>query len=126
MAMTSIDKNIKEIVDFIKFHYKSVFPKQEKDLKKAIEGHINYGTYIVLKDDKGIAAVCRWNVKGTIAHVLDLIVRPDVQRKGLIKYVTALGWKKFPYLKWITFERELKYQGREIKYYPIKRLVGRI
>lgn len=115
--------DIQEIFDFVKQNYRAFY--KESELKKAIKGHINFGTYVVLRDDKGIAAVCRWNIAGNVAHVLDLILRKDVKGRGLIKYVTALGWKKFPYLKWITFERGVKYPGRDLKYYPIKRFVGR-
>lgn len=121
--MTKSAQDIKEILAFVKANYRSFY--KEADLKKAIIGHLKFGTYIVLKDSSGIAAVCRWNVRGPVAEVLDLIIRKDASRKGLIKYVTAMGWKKFPYLKWIAFEREMKYPGRPLKYYPIKRFVGR-
>lgn len=117
-------QEIQEIIDFVQKNYKVPYENME-DLKKAIEGHIKYGTFVVLRDDKGIAAVCRWNIKSTVAHVIDLVIRKDLRGKGLIKYVVTLGWKKFPFLKWVIFEREQKRDNTESKYYPMSRLLGR-
>lgn len=92
-------------------------------LRKAIEKHIEYGTITVLQDRKGISALLRFDIVGECLHVLDLIVRQDLERQGMIKLITLETWHKFPYLRFFRFERAKKYHNRPPRAYKISKLI---
>lgn len=114
---------IEKLADFIHRYAQRAFPHDE--LLEILEGHIKFNTLIVLRDEKGIAAVCRFNVEGATAFVIDLIVRTDAENEGLIGYITAIGWQRFPYLRYVRFERPTKYPDRAPRVYPIHRLLNK-
>ena len=80
----------------------------ENDIKK----HLEYGTITILTDDKGISGVMRFNMEGECCHVLDLIVRKDLERNNMIKTIAIKSWAKFPHAKFYRFERKHKYPYR--------------
>ncbi len=103
--------------------YLTYRPMTDKEiLRRALENHAKYHTLTVLQDDKGISGMLRFNVIGECASILDLIVRQDMQRKGMIKLLTINSWHKFPFLRFFRFERD-KYKCRKQKFYSISKLL---
>ena len=74
----------------------------------AIGEHLKYGTIEVIKVKDDIVAFGRFNIDGLNALILDVVIRPDHRRKKLMKLMLLRGWKRFPFVKYIQFERGLK------------------
>src|SRR5688572_7935058 len=93
----------------------------KKELRKAIEQHIQYRTITVLTDQKGISGMVRFNVFGDCASICDLLIRDGLENKGLIKLLVIESWHKFPYLQFFRFERQRKYKNRPMRAYRLAR-----
>lgn len=118
-----MNKEIQEILKFVKPYLPSGY--YPKGFGKEIEKHVLFNTFVILKDKENkIFALCRFNVLGVTAEVLDLFIREDMRHKRVIKLVTAHGWSKFPFLKFITYQRESKYPYRTPRIYKIKDILG--
>ena len=115
---------IEEIVDFIVKYS----PYKDRELiKQYIELHIKYKTCIVVYEGNEIIAVARWNISpsGTIAFVLDTIIKEGYRNNGMMIKLIEKGtsiWKSVKYLAW---ERGWKYPDREQKIYSLKQLLKR-
>lgn len=99
------DKELKKIVDFVMKY--STYTDRET-IAEYIQQHWQYKTAFVVYDaNNEIAAVCRWNVSpsGTVATVLDLIIREDWRNKNLMRQLLTKALWTFPKLKYISFER---------------------
>ena len=125
--------NIDAIADFvIKYSPekkgKSQYIEENKEkIKEVITQHINYKTCIVVHDLDGVAVVCRWNISrsGTIAHILDLIIKPEYRNKRYINRLLIKGLKLYPDVKFLEWERETKYPNRERQYFPVDKILKR-
>lgn len=100
---------VTEIADFYLAH-KNYFGRE--NLEEAIRDHIRFNTITVLKDEKGISGIMRFNMHGDCCHVLDLIVRKDLERRNMIRLIAIHSWAKFPYANYYRFERKRKYPYR--------------
>lgn len=96
-------------------------------VKKYILQHLEWRTIFVIKDGEDVMAVCRWNIEdnGKTAKVLDLYVREDCRGKKVIQLLTKRVLHIFPTLKQISFERQIKYPGREFRTISINRILQR-
>jgi hypothetical protein len=87
------------------------------------EEHEKYGTSEAYMVDGKPVACARCNIVGYIANILDLFC---VDKKYSIKAMRWFGVKlreRFPYVKYIRFERRPKYPLREVKVYKLERLM---
>ena len=92
--------------------------KDTQKLRTYIQLHFGFNTILVLKDSKGITAVARWNEdEYGIAHILECAVRKDKRSYGFIKSLIAYGLSKYPHIKKMVWEREIKYPNRKQKEY---------
>ncbi len=110
---------IEEITDFI---MENTTYTNKQSVLDCIAGHMLYGTFSLIEDDKGISAYCRWNFTTTdTVHILDLIIRKDVRRSGLMRDVIVDGLAKFPKSEYIVFERGYDdgLQNKKMKKYKI-------
>jgi hypothetical protein len=111
---------IEQIEEFY-IHFK---PKTNKDiLHGVLMKHLEYKTLIVANDEKGITGLMRFNVNGECAHILDLIVREDIDSPSFIRLLASRAWHRFPYVRYYRFERELKYPGQKPKAHRITALL---
>ena len=108
--------NIDKITDFV-LSYAMQYTTQPKELCYAvIKKHLEYKTIIVFYDnpeDQNIVAVCRWNVEGDTAYILDLIIAPKYRKIGLrlMKFMLRKGLEMYPcvtQLKWQRATRDDK------------------
>jgi len=112
------------IVKFVKKYAPQY--QDEEAIRRVIEQHLKYRTCIVIWDKDEVIAVCRWNVWGiSTAHILDLIIHPKYRRKRLITRMLIMGLKMYPQVKFISFERLMKYPDREQRVYSIKQFLRR-
>ena len=74
----------------------------------AIGEHLKYHTIEVIKVRDEIIAFGRFNIDGLNALILDVVIRPDYRNQRLMKLMLLRGWKRFPFVKFIQFERGLK------------------
>ena len=125
--------NIDAIADFvIKYSPKkegvSQYIEENKEkIKEVIVQHINYKTCIILNDLDGVAGVCRWNISdsGTVATILDLIIAPKYRNKRYINRLLIKGLRMYPNVKFLEWEREIKYPNRERQYFPVDKILKR-
>ena len=89
----------------------------------AIGEHLKYGTIEVIKVKDDIVAFGRFNIDGLNALILDVVIRPDYRRKKLMKLMLLRGWKRFPFIQTLQFERGLK-DKRTRRIYMTKFLLG--
>lgn len=94
--------------------------KNKEELRIAIKEHINFNTIDSLERLGKLTAVVRYNISqdGRTAHVLDMAIARGEDGQKVIRYFVARGWSRFPSLKFVRFERELKYD-RPQREYPI-------
>jgi len=109
--------------EFILAYGNVSYPKEE--LEKNIEGFIKNNTLVVLEDKSEIVAVCLWNNNDDIAEIEEIVIHPKHRKKGLMKYICVLGVEKFPFLKWLKFCRDRKYEGREPRMIEIAKFIRR-
>lgn len=101
--------------------------KEREKIKEYTVKHIFYKTCIIVRDEDGIAAVCRFNISpsGKIAHILDLIIKPKYRNKNFIKRLLIKGLRIWPQVEFLQWEREMKYPDREQRFYPVARMLKR-
>ena len=118
-------RDIKDIVDFIladKNYANQPVPIVQDYVKK----HLEYGTFLTVRDEQGLVAVARWNWENsTTVFILDVIVRKDYRKPQIMRQLVALGASKNPKCRFIKFERTFKYPNREPKIYSIDKLLKR-
>lgn len=107
------------IVDFIIYHMGG----DKAQLSKDILRHREFDTITVVEDKKGIAGIARFNVHGETAHVLQTVIREDIKGLGILRLLVARSWHKFPYLRFITFNRKLKYQNKPMTAHRLSEFV---
>ena len=112
---------LKKVVAFVKEHLKY---DDEKLILNVIEKHREYGTIDCgFNKDGSVRYVVRWNIDGDVAHILDFAVEKKWRSIRMLKYVLLKNLARFPYVKFISFERDVKYPGRKQKMYAIKDIV---
>jgi hypothetical protein len=111
------DRELDKIIDFV---IKYSPHKDREKIKDYVLQHFQYKTAFVGFDDLGeITFVCRWNIEGRIANILDLYIREDWRGKNLIKQLLWKGLWLFPYVRFIKFERQKKYPNRKPRLYAV-------
>lgn len=114
---------ILQLVDFVTQNYKP-YTGQERQIEKIIKECIKYRTADYGTDEKGIVYAVRFTILEGCEEGLvnDLIIRKDYRnKKGLIKYIIARCWTRFPHAKRIKFLRVDKYPYRKEKVYDLIR-----
>jgi hypothetical protein len=115
------EREIRRIVKFIKDNGGQTYKDFDKDeLAGVVDLHLQYGTCMIIRDGKNnICAVARWNISGTTAEVLDVIVRKDYRNKNFLKMMLGVGITKYPYVRFLKFQRGIKYPGRKHRIYSV-------
>lgn len=100
---------ILEVVDFVVQNFPS-YTGQERKIEQIVRQHMIYRTIGCGSINGKLAYVLIYDIDHEwIATVKNLIIRKDLRGKpGLIRYVTAIEWKKWPQIVGIRFKRELK------------------
>ena len=89
-------------------------------VKGLLEGHLQHNTLLVLKDFRGIYAICRWNMDTVdVAHIIDVAVRKDKRYRNILVKLINEGLKCFPLAKYLRFKRGFKH--KKLKLIPINR-----
>jgi GNAT superfamily N-acetyltransferase len=114
---------LNKIVDFIQ-----KYAPQYKDrelIKEYITLHLEYKTFFVVYDGEEVAAVCRWNIDGGRATILDFYVREDWRNKDLIRQLLQKGLWLFPQVMEIGFERGMRDNDKGIRFYKVSKILKR-
>jgi hypothetical protein len=116
------DKELDKVIDFIQ-KYAPQYQDREKIREYTLE-HFNYKTtFVGLDDNKEVTFVCRWNIDGDVADILDLYIREDYRNKKLIQQLLQRGIWIFPMVRFIRFERNKKYPNREKSLIPVEKIL---
>ena len=120
-------QRIPEIVKFVKDHGKGIFNYPDAQLIDIFMQHINFGTLIVMDDDKGITVVERWNyIDENIFYSLDTVIRPDCRNVSQIKALMKYGVENSIYSKTLRYVLYRKGQHMELGYriHDIEKFLG--
>ena len=114
---------IKDIVNFIYDNGDGNYDKFTSDeLLSIVNKHIEYKTFLELRDPKGLVAVARWNwVNENTVEILDCVVRPNYRSRQIIRYLIDLGFKNNLKAEYMIFKRGYKYPNRKPRIYKIRR-----
>jgi hypothetical protein len=107
---------------------KAQYIEEDRDkIKGQVIKHIQYKTCVILRDMDGIAAVCRYNISpsGAVAHILDLIIKPEYRNKIFFKRLLIKGLRIWPQVRFLEWERLSKYPNRERKFYSVAKMLKR-
>jgi hypothetical protein len=110
------------IVDFF-FDNCPYLGMTREQLAEDIKKHIEYGTIVVLKDEKGIVGATNFNLDGDTAHIINTAVRQDLRNQDVLVEMLKFGFKKFPHGKFLIFDRQ-KTGNKNIKI-PIELILGK-
>ena len=95
-------------------------------IKNFARQHIDYKTIIIVRDEEGILAVCRWNMPTKEeAYILGLVIRKGHTYRQLIKRILLKGLEMYPDAKYLIWERLKKYPNREQRKYLISDILRR-
>ena len=108
-----------EVTAFVKT-FKPGWDKQ--DILRAVLKHLEFETIFYVRDKQGFAGVLSLNITGNTAFVLDLFIRKDCERKGIIKYLAIEGWKRWRCCTHFVFQRPEKYPQRKPRAYELRKL----
>lgn len=115
--MLRLDKVVNFVIQYLKYN-------DRESIISVIEEHRKYGTIDCEFDKSGeVMFVCRWNVDGEVAHVLDFAVAEKWRGIKTLKYVLLKNLMRFPQVKYLSFERGRKYPDRKRKLYAIKDII---
>jgi len=101
-----------ELISMLYTYLFNTYGMGKIEVDETLNLHKEYETFVVI-DGKGYA---RFNIKGTIAYIMDCVVID-----GGLKTLRKLCWigkDKFPYLKTIKFERQLK-KRKNMRYFKL-------
>lgn len=94
-----------------------------EDLKKTIQQHLDYNTCEVIEKNDIIIAMCRYNIDGNNAVVIDCLVHPEYRNKKLIKLMLIKGLRKFPYVTNIKYQRQV-FNDDDWRDYGVRNFLG--
>ena len=120
-------QRVPEIIAFVREHGKGILEYPDAQLIDIFIQHINYGTLIVMDDDKGIAVVERWNyIDEAIFFSLDTVIRPDCRKVSQIKALMKYGVENSIYSKTLRYVLYRKGQHMELGYrvHDIEKFLG--
>ena len=122
--MDSYTKEVNEIVEFIQNEGEGLYSQMhEEELKDTITKHLEYGTALVIRDKKGIAAVARWNWQGEhTVIILDVVIKKGYRGYRFILQTIAMGISKNPNCHYLVFERGRK-ANNKMRTYKVSNLL---
>ena len=116
------EEQLDKIASFVQ-RYAPQYTDREK-LREYILKHFEYKTAFVGFDKLNeVAFVCRWNVEGDTATMLDFYIREDHRRKDIFPKLLKQGLYLFPQVKFLRYERFVKYPGRKFTVIPIEKFL---
>jgi hypothetical protein len=120
-----MELSIDEIVDFAIKNGEGGYSNINRELMtKAVELHKKYGTFMEVYDEKGLAAIARWDwVNKETTHIMDVVIRKNARSLKSLKGLLMLGIKHNPNCKYIGYQRQAKY-GDEVKVFSVKEFIG--
>lgn len=113
--MTLNDYYANQILDFICKHAPYIIQKAKalggnpkQTIRNFILKHMEYKTIVVLWDGNEIIGVANFDVMNESAHVKQCVIHPQYRNKHVLKQLTLTAIKHWPFLRNITFKRELR------------------
>ena len=115
------DMNIDEIIEFVLSNANGQFKQFPAEyFIDAIKKNEKYGTLMQVRDDKGLAAVERWNwISEDEVKCLDCVVRKDMRGLKILKYIINLVHEKNRGIKYFSYDRLIKYPDSKTRRFKI-------
>lgn len=98
------------IAEFIDKYGNINYPVDE--LRESIPEFIKNGTFSLSVKDGEILGVILYNINHETADVLECVIHPNHRSGKLLRYLAYQGWAKFPFLKYIKFEKRKEAEVR--------------
>ena len=119
-------KSAESLSKLIDFTIKYTPYKDREVIKSFLLLHSEYKTLDYCFDKSGeVIFIARWNIHGNTARVLDVAIAPKYRKLRTIKWIMARNLPRFPYIKFLEWERERKYPHRGFKLYSLDELIRR-
>jgi hypothetical protein len=119
-----IEASIEDVINFIRDNGGGQMDNYNDELLRGIIlTHIGFDTCIIDYDDKGFVAFCRWNIFGSLARILEVIVREDKRSPKILKKLIIKGLKMWPNVTLLQWQRGRKYPNKSYKIYTIEQLL---
>jgi GNAT superfamily N-acetyltransferase len=114
------EEELDKIADF----YKQYLGSHDKEVaKEYIKIHLTYGTVDYAVDEKGdVIGLCRWNIDGNVAKIIDLAIAPDWRKKGLGKNFLTRALKIWKNVTHLQYKRGLRGDNR-MKTIPVEAIL---
>jgi hypothetical protein len=115
---------ISRIVSFVRQESPAIFKLfKVGELRARLQKYMSYGTLTCIWDGTEIAAVGCFNIDGHVCSVHHVIVGKKYQYKDLLRQLVYHGYRRFPYVTHLKFDRELKYPQRKSVIIPIQKFL---
>lgn len=117
--------SIRDVTEFIIINGEGLYrPGTYLELYKALIKHRDYDTLEILTDEKGIKAVCRYNhIAPWVIFVIDTIIRKDARGIKTLQELIAKAEKTD--IKYLTFDRGIKYPTRKRRLIKVEDILRR-
>ena len=103
-----------------KYGYYDTFDRET--IEAAIQKHINYGTIEVVERYGEIIAIGRFNIYEKTVTILDVVIKPEYRNQRVMQLMLMRGWKRFPFVTRIRFERGLR--NDDVREYDMVRFLN--
>lgn len=91
---------------------------------KDVAGFIERETNVVLSIKGQIIAVCLFAIENETANVFELTIKKEFRARNLVKYISFLGLKKFPFLRYVLFKRGRRQEKSKDRKVSLYRILG--
>ncbi len=105
------------IEDVVKFILENTTYTDASKMREVVMLHQLYGTSVTVRNETNqVVGYCRWNISSDneTVFLLDIIVRKDFRRRGLLRTIADLGFPTVWKSKYIVFERGYD-DGKQVK-----------
>lgn len=120
------DFYLNKIIEFIRRESPEIYKLfSPSSLRNRIKQHMDYNTIVCIWDKSDLVSVCVFNINKEICDVHHAIVGKKYRNKSLLRRMVYEGYLRYPFVKFIKFDRELKYTNRKEILIPIEKFLRR-
>lgn len=103
-----------EVADFLIDHGEGLYKDTERNyIEEYISRHILYGTIMIVRKQKKVIAVVRWNwITNSTAKILDLVIHPKFRHKAVLRDMLIQAKMSMPQLTTLCFHKKKLGQNR--------------
>lgn len=118
------DYYLTRIIKFIKDESPEIYKLfKPTELRDRISKHMDFNTIVCLWNKEELAGACIFNIDEEECDVHHAIVAKKYRYGDVLKQMVAQGHVRYPFVKFLKFDRELKYPKRSSVLIPIEKFL---